>query len=76
MNESGKVQKLMERVEEVESVNAKFEKKEKEKEFKFLKVGCETQFKFNGKIKDLFGDKLKVKLKKHLRTVFQTRWRS
>ena len=62
-----KVQKLIERVEEVERINAKFERKEKEKEFKFSKVGCENQFKFNGKIKELFGDKLKIELKKHFK---------
>ena len=67
VKESVKVQKLIERVEEVERVNAKFEKKEKEKEFKFSKMGCETQFKFNDKIKKLFGDKLKVELKKHFK---------
>ena len=65
VRESEKVQKLIERVEEVERVNAKFEKKEKE--FKFSKVGCDTQFKFNGKIKEFFGDKLKVELKKHFK---------
>ena len=76
MKESVKVQKLIERVEEVERVNAKFEKKEKEKEFKFSKMGCETQFKFNDKIKKLFGDKLKVELRNILRMVFRTRWKS
>ena len=40
---------------------------EKEKKFKFSKLGCETQFKFNSKIKDLWGDKLKVELKKHFK---------
>ena len=59
------VQKLIERVEEVERVNAKFEKKEKE--FKFSKTGCKTQFKFNSKIRELFGDKLKFELKKHFK---------
>ena len=62
------MQKLMERVEEVERVNAKLEEKEKEKKFKFSKLGCETQFKFNTKIKDLWGDKLKVELKKHFKS--------
>ena len=61
------MQKLMERVEEVERVNAKLEEKEKEKKFKFSKPGCETQFKFNTKIKDLWGDKLRVELKKHFK---------
>ena len=62
-----KVQKLIERVEEVDRINAKFEKKEKEKEFNFSKVDCEVQFKFNGKMKELFGDKLKIELKKNFK---------
>jgi len=57
----------MERVEEAERLNAKLEVKEKEKKFKFSKTGCETQFKFNSKIKDLWGDELKVELKKHFK---------
>ena len=57
----------MEMVEEEERVNAKLEEKEKEKKFKFSKSGCETQFKFNTKIKDLWGDKLRVELKKHFK---------
>ena len=61
------MQKLMERVEEVERVNAKLEVKEKEKKLKFSKSGCETQFKFNSKIKDLWGDELRVELKKHFK---------
>ena len=58
-------EKLIERLEEVERVNAKLEKKEKEKEFKFTKAGGEKQYKFNGKMKNLLGDKLKNELKKH-----------
>ena len=57
----------MERVEEAERINVKLEAKEKEKKFKFSKSGCETQFKFNSKIKDLWGDDLKVELKKHFK---------
>ena len=57
----------MERVEEAERINAKLEVKGKEKKFKFSKSGCETQFKFNSKIKDLWGDELKVELKKHFK---------
>ena len=67
MREAVKVQKLIERVEEVERVNTNFGRKEKEKEFKFSKIGCETQYKFNVKIKELFGDKLKVELRKHFK---------
>ena len=59
------MQNLVERLEEVERINAKFEKKEKE--FKFTKIGCETQYKFNVKVKELFGEKLKVELKKHFK---------
>ena len=58
---------MIERLEEVERVNSKFEKKEKEKEFQFTNKGCEKQFKFNGNMKELFIDKLKVKLKKHFK---------
>ena len=61
----------MERVEEAERVNAKLEVKGKEKKFKFSKAGCETQFKFNVKIKDLWGDELKVELKKHFKEGLQ-----
>ena len=61
------MQNLVERLEEVERINAKFEKKEKEKEFKFTKIGCETQYKFNVKVKELFGEKLKVEVKKHFK---------
>ena len=61
------VEKLIERLEEVERVNAKFEKKEKEKDFKFTNEGCEKQYKFNDKMKDLFSDKLKSDLKKHFK---------
>ena len=61
------MQELVERLEEVERINAKFEKKEKEKEFKFTKTGCETQYKFNVKIKELYSEKLKVELKKHFK---------
>ena len=49
--ESEAVKKLIKRLEEVERINAEFEKKEKEKELKFTKTGCETQYKFNVKIK-------------------------
>ena len=64
---SKEVKKLIERLEEVERVNAKLERKEKEKEFKFTKAGCERQYKFNEKMKDVFGDKLKNELKKHFK---------
>ena len=41
----------MERVKEAERINAKLEVKGKEKKFKFSKSGCETQFKFNLRLK-------------------------
>ena len=61
------MKKLIDCLEEVERVNVKFEKNEKEKELEFTNKGCERQFKFNGKMKDLCSDKLKVKLKKHFK---------
>ena len=57
----------MERLDKAERINAKLEAKGKEKKFKFSKSGCETQFKFNSKIKDLWGDDLKVELEKHFK---------
>ena len=57
----------MERLEKAERINAKLEVKEKEKKFKFSKPGCEKQFKFNSKMKDLFGEDLKVELEKHFK---------
>ena len=57
----------MERLEKAERINARLEVKEKEKKFKFSKPGCETRFKFNSKMKDLFGDDLKVELEKHFK---------
>ena len=61
------VKQLVKRLEELERVKAKFEKKEEEKEFEFANKGCEKQFKFNCKIQDSWGDKLKVELKKHFK---------
>ena len=58
---------IMERLEKAERINAKLEVKGKEKKFKFSKPGCEKQFNFNSKIKDLFGDDLKVELEKHFK---------
>ena len=37
-------------------------------EKKFTDKGCEKQYKFNGKMKDLYSDKLKVELKKHFKS--------
>ena len=65
--EAVKMQEIAERLEEVERINAKLEKKGKEKEFKFTKLGCENQYKFNIKIKDLYSEKLRIELKKHFK---------
>ena len=62
-----KMGNIMERLEKAERINAKLEVKGKEKKFKFSKSGCEKQFNFNSKIKDLFGDDLKVELEKHFK---------
>ena len=61
------MQEMQERLEEVERINAKLEKKEKDKDFKFTKTGCETQYKYNNKIKELCCEKMRVKLKRHFR---------
>ena len=58
---------ILERLEKAERINARLEVKEKEKKFKFSKPGCEKQFKFNVKMKDLFGDDLKVELQRHFK---------
>ena len=58
---------IIERLEKAERINAKLEVKGKEKKFKFSKSGWEKQFNFNSKIKDLFGDDLKVELQKHFK---------
>ena len=67
------MQKITERLEEVERINSKLEKKEKDKEFKFTKIGCENQFKFNNKIKDISVDKMRVELKKHFKNRLPTK---
>ena len=67
VNKKNKVGNIIERLEKAERINARLEVKEKEKKFKFSKPGCEKQFKFNSKMKDLFGDDLKVELEKHFK---------
>ena len=57
---------MRERLEELERVNKKKEKDE-EKKHKFLKPGCEKQYKFNEKIKEQLCEKLSLELKKHFR---------
>jgi hypothetical protein len=61
------MEEIAERLEEVERINAKLEKKNKDKEFKFTKIGCENQYKFNNKVKEICGEKMRVELKKHFR---------
>ena len=58
---------IVERLVKAERINVRLEMKEKEGRFKFSKAGCETQFKFNIKMKDRFGEDLKVELKKHFK---------
>ena len=67
MREAFEMQKITERLAEVERVNAKLEKKAKDKEYKFTKIGCENQFKFNNKIKEICAEKMRVELKKHFK---------
>ena len=52
------MKEIAERLEEVERINSKLEKKEKDMEFKFTKIGCENQFKFNNKIKEVCSEKM------------------
>ena len=61
------IRKLRERLDEVERVNKKLEEKEKDKKHKFTKPGCEKQFKFNEKVKEILCEKLSLELKKHFR---------
>ena len=61
------MREISKRLEEIERINAKLEKKEKEKDFKFTKTGCETLYKFNNKVKEVCGEKMRVELKKHFR---------
>ena len=58
---------MMERVDESARIIAKLEKKEKEREFKFSKPGCEKQYRFNTRIRELYGDKLRFELQKHFK---------
>ena len=71
--EAFRMDKISERREEVERVNAKREKKNKDKEFKFTKTSCETQYKFNSKIKEICAEKMRVELKKHFREGLPTK---
>ena len=71
------IKRLPERLDEVEQLNKKIKEKEKDKEhkfmFKFMKPGCEKQFKFNEQLMEVLCENLKLELKKHFRRGFQTR---
>ena len=62
------MQEILDRLGEVERVNTKLKKKDKDK-FTFTKKGCENQFKFNNKVKDIAVDRMRVELRKHFKTL-------
>ena len=62
------MQEILERLGEVERVNTKLKKKDEDK-FTFTKKGCENQFNFNNKVKDIVIDRMKVELQKHFKTL-------
>ena len=62
------MREILERLGEVERVNTKLKKKDEDK-FTFTKKGCENQFKFNNKIKDIAINRMKAELQKHFRTL-------
>ena len=62
------MQEFLERLAEVERVNTKLKKKDDEK-FTFTKKGCENQFKFNNKVKDITIDRMRAELQKHFKTL-------
>ncbi len=67
------MREILERLGEVERVNTKLKKKDEDK-FTFTKVGCENQFKFNNKIKDIAIDRMKMELQEALQdAAFQDR---
>ena len=53
---------IMERVRKAKKFSDRLEAREEEQKFKFSKSGCEKQFKFNIKMKDIFGGDLKAEL--------------
>ena len=58
---------IMERVRKAKKFSDRLEAREEEQKFKFSKSGCEKQFKFNIKMRDIFG----VDLKTELETCFE-----
>ena len=53
---------IIERVMKAKKFSDRLKAKEEDQKFKFSKSGCEKQFKFNIKIKDIFGVDLKTEL--------------
>ena len=62
------MKEVVDRLEEIERINTKLKKKDEDK-FVWTKKGCETQFKFNNKVKDIAVDKMRVELRKHFKTL-------
>ena len=61
------IDSIMDRVRKAKKFSDRLEAREEEQKFKFSKSGCEKQFKFNIKMKDIFG----VDLKAELETCFE-----
>ena len=61
------IDSIRERVKKAKKFSDRLEARETEQKFKFSKSGCEKQFKFNIKMKDIFG----VDLKAELETCFE-----
>ena len=53
---------IMERLTKAKKFSDRLKAKEEDQKFKFSKSGCERQFKFNIKMKDMFGVDLKTEL--------------
>ena len=62
------MQEILDRLGEIERVNTKLKKKDEDK-FTFTKKGCENQFKFNNKVKDIAIDRMRAELQKHFKTL-------
>ena len=56
------IDSIMERVKKAKKFSDRLEAREEEQKFKFSKLGCEKQFKFNIKMKDIFAVDLKTEL--------------
>ena len=56
------IDSIMDRVRKAKKFSDRLEAREEEQKFKFSKSGCEKQFKFNIKMKDIFGVDLKTEL--------------